>query len=64
LRQLFLRRGGIDIREHGDNALLRLALFGGAIGPNAGWLTTAAIPYSTSRREAATRKVFDGPYPE
>jgi hypothetical protein len=33
-------------------------------GPNAGWLTTAAIPYSSSRREASTRKVFDGPYPE
>jgi len=33
-------------------------------GPNAGNLTTATIPYSTTRREASTRKVFDGPYPE
>jgi hypothetical protein len=33
-------------------------------GPNAGWLTTAAIPYSVHRREKSTSKVFDGPYPE
>jgi hypothetical protein len=35
-----------------------------ARGPNAGWLTTAAIPYSTRPQEKATRKVFAGPYPE
>jgi hypothetical protein len=35
-----------------------------ARGPNAGWLITAAIPYSTNRREEATRKVFEGPYPK
>jgi hypothetical protein len=33
-------------------------------GPHAGWLTSAAIPYSKHRREKTTRKVFDGPYPE
>ncbi len=35
-----------------------------ARGPNAGWLITAAIPYSAHRRERTARKVFDGPYPE
>ncbi len=35
-----------------------------ARGPNAGWLSTFAIPYSPHRRETATRKVFAGPYPE
>ena len=33
-------------------------------GPNAGWMTTAAIPYSVHRKDASTRKVFDGPYPQ
>jgi hypothetical protein len=33
-------------------------------GPNAGWLTTAAIPYSTHRQQQSTRKVFNGPYPK
>src|SRR4051812_32256689 len=33
-------------------------------GPNAGWLTTAAIPYSQHFSAAAQKKVFDGPYPE
>jgi hypothetical protein len=33
-------------------------------GPNAGELTTASIPYSTHRKDAATTKVFDGPYPQ
>jgi hypothetical protein len=33
-------------------------------GPNAGYLTTARIPYSTHRLEQSTKKVFDGPYPE
>ena len=33
-------------------------------GPNAGWLTTAAIPYSAHQQEQTTRKVYDGPYPE
>ncbi len=32
-------------------------------GPKAGWLTSAAIPYSTSRREFHSKRVFDGPYP-
>jgi hypothetical protein len=35
-----------------------------ARGPNAGWLITAAIPYSSHRPESTARKVFDGPYPE
>ncbi len=35
-----------------------------ARGPNAGRLTTAAIPYSLHRLQKATRKVFEGPYPE
>jgi hypothetical protein len=33
-------------------------------GPNAGWLTTAAIPYSHHFLEASQTKVFGGPYPE
>jgi len=33
-------------------------------GPNAGTLMTAAIPYSTQRLKADTKKVFEGPYPE
>ena len=33
-------------------------------GPNAGWLTTVAIPYTSHRKERATRKVFEGPYPK
>jgi hypothetical protein len=33
-------------------------------GPNAGYLTTARIPYSTHRLEQSTRRVFDGPYPQ
>jgi hypothetical protein len=33
-------------------------------GPNAGYLTTARIPYSTHRIEQSSKKVFDGPYPE
>ncbi len=33
-------------------------------GPNAGWLMTAGIPYSTHRQAPSTRKVFDGPYPQ
>ena len=35
-----------------------------ARGPNAGWLTTAAIPYSAHRLQKAARKVFEGPYPK
>ena len=52
--ELYIR--GIDSYIWAEGYIIR--------GPNAGWLTTAAIPYSTTRREAATRKVFDGPYPE
>ena len=33
-------------------------------GPNAGWLTTAAIPYSKHFSSGAQKKVFAGPYPE
>jgi hypothetical protein len=33
-------------------------------GPNAGELTSAAIPYSTHYKEESRQKVFDGPYPE
>jgi hypothetical protein len=33
-------------------------------GPNAGWLTTAAIPYSQHFSSSAQQKVFAGPYPE
>ena len=33
-------------------------------GPNAGWLSTAAIPYSTHFTTASTKKVFNGPYPD
>jgi len=33
-------------------------------GPNAGYLTTANIPYAHNRRVFSTRKVFDGPYPQ
>lgn len=35
-----------------------------ARGPNAGQLTTAAVPYLEGRHEFSTRKVFDGPYPQ
>jgi hypothetical protein len=35
-----------------------------ARGPNAGWLMTAAIPYSSHRQESTARKVFAGPYPQ
>ena len=33
-------------------------------GPNAGYLTTAEVPYAHNLRKNSTRKVFDGPYPE
>jgi hypothetical protein len=33
-------------------------------GPTAGTLMSAGIPYSTTMREASTRKVYDGPYPQ
>ena len=33
-------------------------------GPNAGWLTTAAIPYSKHFSAGTQEKVFAGPYPE
>jgi hypothetical protein len=32
-------------------------------GPNAGWLTTAEIPYGLLSQPASTKKVFNGPYP-
>jgi hypothetical protein len=33
-------------------------------GPNAGWYTSADIPYSTHHRGDIHKKVFDGPYPQ
>jgi len=33
-------------------------------GPNAGYLTTAAVPFSQIRQQYTTQKVFDGPYPK
>ena len=33
-------------------------------GPNAGWLTTASIPYSKHFLAPSQQKVFEGPYTE
>jgi hypothetical protein len=33
-------------------------------GPNAGTMTRARIPYSTTHLETTTTKVFEGPYPQ
>jgi hypothetical protein len=52
--ELYLR--GIDNYLWAEGYIIR--------GPNAGWHTTAAIPYSTRRKQASVKKVFDGPYPE
>jgi len=52
--ELYVR--GLDSYIWADGYIIR--------GPNAGELTTASIPYSTHHRDAGTKKVFDGPYPQ
>jgi hypothetical protein len=52
--ELYVR--GIDSYVWADGYIIR--------GPNAGELTTAAVPYSTHHKNAETRKVYDGPYPQ
>jgi hypothetical protein len=52
--ELYLR--GLDNYLWGEGYIIR--------GPNAGWLVTARIPYSTHRLEDTAQKVFDGPYPQ
>ena len=52
--ELYLR--GLDNYLWGEGYIIRV--------PNAGWLMTARIPYSTHRRTETNARVFDGPYPQ
>jgi hypothetical protein len=52
--ELYLR--GIDSYVWAQGYIVR--------GPNAGWLITTSIPYSTQYSADSNKKVYEGPYPE